>query len=58
MESRQMRSSGAHADTLLYAVPIVVLMVVAITNLGGLQETAQLVNDTIIDALYWVMRLV
>mgnify|MGYP001411255525 CR=1 FL=1 len=53
-----MRSSGAHADTLLYAVPIVVLMVVAITNLGGLQETAQLVNDTIIDALYWVMRLV
>lgn len=53
-----MRTSGKHDDTLLYAVPFVVLLVVAVTRMGGLGNTARILNETVVDALHWLAGLI
>jgi hypothetical protein len=53
-----MRTSGAHHDTVLYAIPLVVLVVVAVSRLGGLQHTLMLVNETVLSAVRWLTSLV
>jgi len=52
-----MRTSGADQDTVLFAIPVVVFLIVAVYQLGGIEHTVRLTNDTVVGALQWLGRL-
>jgi hypothetical protein len=52
-----MRTSGADADTALFAGPVIVLIVLCLIWVGGPEQLLRLLNGQVLDAMAWFARL-